>query len=159
MNLNLRCNIHLKSPLIMRTHNFLLLCLLMLLCACSKSIADDEFTTNLNKWNSKQMNNYDFTMGIDCYCPSERVGPHLVGVKNNVLTTINNLPYDEAKQGKIMTINELFEYIKTSDAKKPFKKEVLYDSTNGYPKYVYYDFVENISDEEVGYYIINLQKK
>jgi hypothetical protein len=131
----------------------------LLLVGCKKNTVEDEYTINLKKWNSQQILNYEFNLGIDCYCLPERVGPHLVGVKNNILTTINNLPYDESKQGKIMTINELFAYIKETDAKKPFEKQVKYNDTYGYPEYIYYDFVQNIADEEIGFYVLSFQKK
>jgi len=109
------------------------------------------------KWVSSKPINYEFTLQISCYCPIERLGPHLIKVSNDKIISVNNLPYDITKTGPLMTIDELIAYIKTSLDKNPYIKKVEYNSVLGYPEHVFFDFAKEIADEEIGFEITNFK--
>jgi hypothetical protein len=92
-------------------------------------------------------------MKISCYCIQGRVGPHQIVVENDKIKTVNNLPYDSTKTGPILTINELFDFIIISLAKKPYQHSLDYNAIFNYPKNIYFDFSQQIADEEIGYEI------
>jgi hypothetical protein len=104
-------------------------------------------------WKKKRISNYEMTMKISCYCIQGRVGPHHIVVENDKIKTVNNLPYDSTKTGPILTINELFDFIIVSLAKNPYRYSLEYNTIFHYPKNIYFDFSQQIADEEVGYEI------
>jgi hypothetical protein len=127
--------------------------LVLLLFACTKSGENEDFSVNQNKWNKKNINNYEFTLRISCFCPEEVTGPHLIKVVADTITSVNNQPYDPDTNGLLMTIDELFTYVGTSIDRNPYKKTIEYNSTYGYPENVFFDFVKTMVDEEIGYQV------
>jgi hypothetical protein len=129
----------------------------ILLFSCTKSVDDDELSLNQKKWIGNNITNYEFTLTVNCFCLSARVGPHNIKVTDDKIVSVNNSPYDITKTGELMTINQLFEFIKTSIAKNPFRNTIEYNSTYGYPQNIYFDFNQQIADEEIGYQITNFK--
>lgn len=125
----------------------------ILLFSCTKSEEDKDLSSNQYKWNKKNIVNYEFTLTINCFCPSERVGPHIIKVVDDQIVSVNNLPYDPGTTGELMTIDELFTFVATSIHSNPYKKTLEYNSTFGYPQAVWFDFNKTIADEEIGYQI------
>jgi hypothetical protein len=136
-------------------HLFLLL---LVLGSCTKALNSGELSVNQSKWDSKKVLNYEFTLQINCFCTQERVGPHLIRVNDGKIVLVNGLPYDISKTGPLMNIDELFVFIKTSLDKNPYHKSVEYNSSFGYPQKVYFDFVKEMADEEIGYQITGFKE-
>ena len=140
-------------------HNLIFLSFLICLTGCVKSNPDQiqivkgDPASQLALWKKKGISNYEMTMKISCYCLQGRVGPHLIVVENDKIKTVNNLPYDSTKTGPILTINELFDFIIISLAKKPYQHSLDYNAIFNYPKNIYFDFSQQIADEEIGYEI------
>jgi hypothetical protein len=132
---------------------------LIWLTGCVKSNPDQiqiikgDPASQLVLWKKKGISNYEMTMKISCYCIQGRVGPHQIVVENDKIKTVNNLPYDSTKTGPILTINELFDFIIISLAKKPYQHSLDYYAIFNYPKNIYFDFSQQIADEEIGYEI------
>jgi len=132
---------------------------LIWLTGCVKSnpdqiqIINGDPASQLVLWKKKGISNYEMTMKISCYCIQGRVGPHQIVVENDKIKTVNNLPYDSTKTGPILTINELFDFIIISLAKKPYQHSLDYNAIFNYPKNIYFDFSQQIADEEIGYEI------
>ena len=139
--------------------NLIFLSCLIWLTGCVKSNPDQiqiikgDPASQLVLWKKKGISNYEMTMKISCYCIQGRVGPHHIVVENDKIKTVNNLPYDSTKTGPILTINELFDFIIISLAKKPYQHSLDYNASFKYPKNIYFDFSQQIADEEVGYEI------
>jgi len=132
---------------------------LIWLTGCVKSnpdqiqIVNRDAASQLALWKKKSISNYEMTMKISCYCIQGRVGPHNIIVENDKIKTVNNLSYDSTKTGPILTINELFDFIIISLAKNPYQHSLDYNANFHYPKNIYFDFSQQIADEEIGYEI------
>ena len=143
--------------------NLIFLSFLICLTGCVKSNPDliqiikGDPASQLALWKKKGISNYEMTMKISCYCIQGRVGPHHIVVENDKIKTVNNLPYDSTKTGPILTINELFDFIIISLAKNPYQHSLDYNAIFHYPKYIYFDFSQQIADEEVGYEITDFK--
>ena len=143
--------------------NLIFLSILICLNGCVKSNPDltqiikGDPASQLALWKKKGISNYEMTMKISCYCIQGRVGPHHIVVENDKIKTVNNLPYDSTKTGPILTINELFDFIIISLAKNPYQHSLDYNAIFHYPKYIYFDFSQQIADEEVGYEITDFK--
>jgi hypothetical protein len=143
--------------------NLIFLSILICLTGCVKSNPDltqiikGDPASQLALWKKKGISNYEMTMKISCYCIQGRVGPHHIVVENDKIKTVNNLPYDSTKTGPILTINELFDFIIISLAKNPYQHSLDYNAIFHYPKYIYFDFSQQIADEEVGYEITDFK--
>ena len=143
--------------------NLIFLSILICLTGCVKSNPDltqiikGDPASQLALWKKKGVSNYEMTMKISCYCIQGRVGPHHIVVENDKIKTVNNLPYDSTKTGPILTINELFDFIIISLAKNPYQHFLDYNAIFHYPKYIYFDFSQQIADEEVGYEITDFK--
>ena len=101
--------------------------LILLICSCSKSITNDDLSHNLLKWSSQKVVNYEFTLRINCFCPEERVGPHLIKGAYGKIISVNNWPYDITNTRQLRTIDEIFAYINTSLDITPYTKSIGYN--------------------------------
>jgi hypothetical protein len=131
---------------------------ILLLFSCTKSVEIDDLSSNQSKWNSQNIVSYEFTLTINCFCPSERVGPHVIKVVNDQIVSVNNLPYDPGTTGELMTIDQLFSFVERSIKSNPYTKSIEYNSTYGYPQSVYFDFYQSMADEEIGYKITDFKE-
>jgi hypothetical protein len=145
---------NLMKPMMNLTLLFLFWC-----TACSKSEFIMEARNQEKTWNEKNISNYSYTLWVNCYCPTERVGPHLIKVINNKIVTVNGQPYNPQVTGPLPTITELFEIIRLKLSQKPYQQKIAYHPELGYPNNVYVDMDQRIADEEIGYIIENLVKE
>jgi hypothetical protein len=137
---------------------YLIFTTLLMISFCTRSTDSDEFSVNKSKWYRKNINNYEFTLRINCFCTEERAGPHLIKVINNAIVSVNNLPYDPEKTGELYTINQLFTFVETSIERNPYFKTIEYNSTYGYPQNVFFDFNKQMADEEIGYQVTDFKE-
>jgi hypothetical protein len=119
--------------------------------SCIKTTGDNELSNNQSKWERKNISDYEFTLRISCFCPQESAGPHLIKVVNDEIVSVNDQPYDPAATGVLMTIDELFTFVKAGIDGNPYRKTIEYNSTYGYPQYVFFDYRKTMVDEEIGY--------
>lgn len=133
-----------------------LFCLSFLGCKTVEPL--DDASANLNLWNDKKIVNYSFSFKRICFCPVEYVGPHQVVVQNGKVVTVNGLPYNSSERyGVIPTIPELLQLIKANVDKNPAKKTLNFNATYGYPTSVFFDFSEQMADDEMGYEVTNFK--
>jgi hypothetical protein len=137
---------------------YIIFAALLMVSFCTKSNDSDELSVNKSKWNRKNISDYEFTLRINCFCPQERVGPHMIKVVNNEIVSVNNLAYDPDKTGELYTIDQLFTFVETSIERKPYLKTIEYNSTYGYPQTVWFDFDRTMADEEIGYQVSDLKE-
>jgi hypothetical protein len=132
---------------------------LLLTFSCKPTAAIREKESPEQLWKKANIHSYEFLLRINCYCTPETIGPHRIQVKADTIFSVNGIPYDRTKSNVILkTIPDLFLFIRESDARNPFRKSVTYDSSDGFPTSLYYDFDERIADEEIGYIITDFRK-
>ena len=119
----------------------------------------DDASANLNLWNEKKIENYSFSFKRICFCTVEYVGPNQVVVQNGKVVTVNGVAYNSSnnRYGVIPTIPELLLTIKSHIDKKPIKQILNFNPTYGYPTSVFFDFSEQMADDEIGYEVTNFK--
>lgn len=132
--------------------------IILLFASCSKAESADELTLNETKWKKAAIRNYEFTLRVNCFCPPDIVGPHKIRVQADTIFSVNGIPYQRGVSRKLPTLTELFTFIRESDAKNPYKKSITYQATFGFPEYIFYDFSEQIADEEIVYIVSEFKK-
>jgi hypothetical protein len=132
--------------------------ILLLFTSCHKAEPTNELTLNEAKWKKASIREYEFTLRISCYCTTETIGPHKIRVQADTVFSVNGLPYQRGVSKKLPTLSELFTFIRESDARNPYKKSVTYQTTFGFPDYIFYDFSEQIADEEILYVVTDFKK-
>jgi len=137
---------------------YLTLILGLLLFSCTKSGENEDLSTNLSKWNKANISNYEFTLTIGCFCPEAVAGPHQIKVAADTIASVNGRPYDHSTMSLIMTIDQLFAYVRKGIGRDPYQKSITYNFQYGYPETVYFDFEKNMADEEIGYNITGFKK-
>jgi hypothetical protein len=130
----------------------------ILLFSCTKSGGNEDLSANQSKWNKKNICNYEFTLSIGCFCPETVAGPHLIKVVDDTIASVNGLPYDAATMSMLMTIDELFAFVRRGIDRDPYQKSITYNSLYGYPESFYFDFEKTMADEEIGYQITGFIK-
>lgn len=134
----------------------------LILLSCDNEPDSDLITwqKNWNKWESMNMNHYVYNFRASCYCIDEWVREVSVTVNND--SVISLIFTDDGEPPQILeisdwhTINSLFDLSKTiiEEADK-FKLE--YDKTYGNPTLISVDWNSQAIDDEVIFYINNVQ--
>ena len=133
--------------------------LLLALAGCKKEGTESDeyfrFRENRWKWIKADIFDYSIDQSLNCFCVF--TGKHRVKVVDDTVisATANNGQAVENPERYFKTIDELFDYIETSLKSDPYKVEIRYDETYGYPVFVYFDFDKNVADEEMGFAIDN----
>jgi hypothetical protein len=143
------------------------LALLTLLGAvsCTNSIPQ-ELTSSEKLWKDQGMNNYDFTLERQCFCPEDWRGPVNIQVRNGTAVSVTYVSggaaVTEGKFDNADTVPKLFTILKNAYAGKGVFEQkadtinVTYNTQFGYPTTFYIDVSQTIADEEQGYTITNL---
>ncbi len=133
--------------------------------SCTNSIPQ-ELTASEKLWKDQGMNNYDFTLERQCFCPEDWRGPVNIQVRNGTAVSVtyvsNGAVATEGKFDNADTIDKLFTILKNAYAgKNDFEQKadtinVTYNTQFGYPATFYIDVSQTIADEEQGYTVTNL---
>ena len=122
---------------------------------CSQSTGNKDkkaFETNQALWKSLNIQNYQVTQSMTCYCRAELVSPNVVIVRNGQIESVNGEKiYDNVTPFK--TIDAFFDYVKSTTGQNPAHAHVAYNTTYGFPTSMYFDMDERMADEEIGYKI------
>jgi hypothetical protein len=103
--------------------------------SCSDS-GVSKFDQNQRVWKSRNIANYRYKLGMECYCPVQYVGPNLIEVRNGKTESITyagdskNINMKDVKLPD--TMDKLFEL-----ARGRSDKSVAYDPTYGYPRMIH----------------------
>jgi hypothetical protein len=121
-------------------------------CEFSEKICSalDDLNLNKKKWIDSNITSYAMSFRVSCFCVNSE--PYHVTVNENTLDSVAG--NDEwGYEGLPLTINKLFDEIEKRIIQEPFSLKVEYDFEYGYPKESFFDMVEMIADDEIGYYI------
>ena len=133
--------------------------------SCTSSVPR-ELTDNEQLWGDQELENYDFTLERQCFCPEDWRGPVNIEVRNGTAVSVTYLSdgsvVTEGKFDDVDTIDKLFILLNNAYAGKgDFKQkadsvDVTYDEQMGYPVTLYIDVSQQMADEEQGYTVTNL---
>ena len=122
-------------------------------CAAATNSLDD----NRQKWQQQDIDDYDFTIQVLCFCLDDVTRPVRIEVRGGIVqsmvyaddsTAVTNDYFDD-----INTIEKLFQVI--DDAIEDDADELIidYDLGFGFPKKIDIDFLLNAVDDEITYTI------
>lgn len=124
--------------------------LLLLFVSCTTQDEIPESLTEKNKWLTANIDDYQITQQVSCYCMEEVTLPKVVVVRNGSIESVNGNSLTE-NDFNVKTINDFFNYIEDRIAEDPVVSEISYDPTYGFPNSIYFDMDDRIADEEIGF--------
>ena len=139
----------------MNINKLLLTIPFLLFISCSRSNDKIDELKGLELWESLNINDYNMTQTISCFCfPYEFTQPKDIEVENNLIISIDGKnPTETVGYSSFMTIDELFDFIESKLDEQPEFYEIEYNEEYGYPETLYFDMSKMIADEEIGYNI------
>ena len=157
-----------KKKLVWLSVVMLSLLVLSLVSACASALPD-QLTESKKLWESQKLQDYDFTLERQCFCPEDWRGPVDIQVRNgsavSVIYVSDGTDVPEERFGDVDTIDKLFAllgnaYSGDGDFAEPAESVTVdYDSEMGYPVNLYIDESQLIADEEQGYAVTNLVER
>ena len=123
-------------------------------CGYSEEICSalENLDKNKKKWLNSDIRSYSMSLRFSCYCLA--YDPYsIIVLENNLESVSGNENWEYGNWP--MTVNDIFEELEGKIIEDPFSFEIKYNSIYGYPEESYFDMVEMIADEEIGYYITN----
>lgn len=143
----------------MNINKLLLTILFLLFISCSRSNDIIDELKGLELWESLNINDYNMTQTISCFCfPYEFTQPKDIEVENNLIISIDGKnPTETVGYSSFMTIDELFDFIESKLDEQPEFYEIEYNEEYGYPETLYFDMSKMIADEEIGYNVSNFK--
>ena len=122
--------------------------------------ASIELSNALEIWEDKNLNNYIYTLNVNCFCPLR--GPNEIEIKNDNIIKVNGKSVSSQELQElwdVKSINQIFEIIEDKLSRNPYQYTLKFDADYGYPIDVYFDMDEMIADEEIEYLITNFKIK
>lgn len=135
------------------------LILVLLTFSCVKNtevLPEEELSVEEQKWRDQNLESYEFTLQISCFCIREYTLPKRVVVQNNEVVQVDDTPYEELNDSAIQTIDGYFDFIRETRKQNPDEEEITYDTDLGYPTYIFFDISYQMADEEIRYTISEL---
>lgn len=128
--------------------------LILLLSACeNESINFPEMLT-LSQWDELNIENYEYEQRFVCFCAPPAGRFHKITVGSGEIVEIVDLEDGSAvvdEHNSFKTISKLLEFVESIDPDSVALINVEYDSSFGFPSFIYVDFSHGIADEEIGY--------
>ena len=135
------------------------LILVLLTFSCVKNtevLPEEELSVEEQKWRDQNLESYEFTLQISCFCIREYTLPKRVVVQNNEVVQVDGTPYEELNDSAIQTIDGYFDFIRETRKQNPDEEEITYHTDLGYPTYIFFDISYQMADEEIRYTISEL---
>lgn len=141
-----------------RSFTYALLALAAVTSGCSDVTGlGRELERNRELWGSDGPASYDFDYGVVCYCPPQVTRAVRITVEDDGVVAATYVdsgePVDPFDPEDFPTVDDLFDEIESALAENPYRVQAEYDPQLGYPTHVFFDFEENIADEEWGFVV------
>ena len=127
---------------------------MLLTFSCIKNtevLPEEELSVEEQKWRDQNLESYEFTLQISCFCIREYTLPKRVVVQNNEVVQVDDTPYEKLNDSAIQTIDGYFDFIRETRKQNPDEEEITYDTDLGYPTYIFFDISYQMADEEIRY--------
>lgn len=131
------------------------------LSACSGvlGLGGDRLDDARDRWRDSRPALYQFTYRRVCFCPG--TDPVVVTVEGDSVTRVGPAtgsdPGRVPPREEIRTVDGLFQLLREWEARDPHSKRVTYHDELGYPVEAFFDFRENVADEEMGFEVSDLR--
>ncbi|MEP6779070.1 MAG: DUF6174 domain-containing protein [Gemmatimonadaceae bacterium] len=140
----------------------LIFCALALASGCGDDDVTSPGLNELNKavalWSAVGGVNYTMDQQVACFCAF--IDTYHVAVEGNSITNVvkdgSTTTVPVSQRPPFLTVNQLFNRIRTLIATKGAIVTVTYDAGSGYPKSAYLDPSPNVADDEVTYSTANI---
>jgi len=134
----------------------------VLLTACEHKAFDfSSFSAARARWRSFNYTSYQIEQERICFfCQSPQGLVQLFIVDNKVTSGVSALESRALTSSELesfRTVDQTFDWIEQTRKTKPDHFEIDYDSQYGYPARIEYDGSERALDDEITYYMRNLQ--
>lgn len=150
-----------------KTIEYILLCFLFLSCEDNveetkyKSVPITEDYSHIEdpfeRWQAYGLVDYVIEQERGCFCFDVQFYKYII--KNKEIIEVLNLDNEETDEDSIgLTVEALFELSNSLDSTNIDYYFVNYDSTFGYPSFIYIDPESGLADEEYFYSTRNLEK-
>ncbi len=130
------------------------------LFGCNENESElDELEAMRQRWENLDLKDYSYEAGYNCYCGG--TGPYTLEFVDGELDTVylsdgesSNIDYEAmVEMTENLVIETLFQRIEEHINQNPHSYNIEYNLKYFFPKEAYFDFEEDIADEELGYYI------
>lgn len=131
------------------------------LAACSGllGLGGDRLDDARDRWRDSRPALYQFTYRRICFCLG--TDPVVVTVEGDSVTRVGPAPGSDPNRvpprKDIRTVGGLFELLREWEARDPHSQRVRYHDELGYPVEAFFDFEENVADEEMGFEVSDLR--
>jgi hypothetical protein len=133
----------------------ILIGLVIVLTACSAG-SPNEFESNLQKWEKADISHYRYELFIGCFCIFTENMPLVIEVKDDEVVSMAfkngaeiNPDFSELF-GRFATIDLIFAELEAGLGGEAEKVEVKYDETHGFPADIWFDYLLEAADDELG---------
>lgn len=133
--------------------------------SCTSSIPR-ELEENETLWKNQELEDYDFTLERQCFCPEDQRDPVNIEVHNWTAVSVTYISdgtlVTESKFNNVDTIDKLFTLLSNAFlgegdfTQNADSVDKTYDENMGYPVTLYIDVSQQMADEEQGYTVTNL---
>lgn len=127
-------------------------------CSGILGLGGDRLADNLDRWRSNRPAVYEFTYRNRCFCAGTE--PVVITVEADSIVDVSpaegggSPPLPESRY---RTIEGLFVQVAEWQGRDPDHRRLEFDERLGYPTDVFFDFRENVADEEQGFEVTGLR--
>ena len=105
------------------------------------------------RWNQANISNYMFTVKVNCFCG--HTAPIRVTVQDDVPVQVvfadsTSVAADTTAYHEFLTIDRIFDVLRSSLQQNPATFTADYDGATGYPRSVSIDPQKTVADDELG---------
>lgn len=120
-----------------------------------------ELNASRQRWESHQIDDYQYVVEIGCFCPPEVIQPAVVVVRDDTVASVtyvaDSQPAPDWAAERFPTVDGLFDVIQQAINREAVELQVSYDRTYSYPRTISVDFRRNTADDETAYRARDLQ--
>lgn len=109
--------------------------------------------TPADVWSAQEIDDYQYTVQVSCFCLVEATRPVVVQVKDGQVVSLTYADDGTAADPTLFerydSIDKIFAIISEAEAQEPARLDVTYDEATGVPQSIAIDISEQIADEEL----------
>lgn len=130
---------------------------------CSNAVgpAEHELEEARSRWETAALDDYRFDYALRCFCTPPSLVPVRIDVRDDRVVAVEPLDPDRGPilaEEEYPTVDELFVRVEEALERDPHEVVRLqFDAALGYPADIFFDFREQVADEESGFAVSALE--